>query len=423
MGKEFDRVAIALTPGGTEYVILESQIVLDFGEGQGPRGGVVTVKGGWVTIQGAGEARLDGGQEEQGGTFPPHLTLKGKGKLAVEIAAHEAPDATVNPSKATVYLEGASATLRMRDANGNDHTLLDGAKGDLWLGGKAAAGDVMLFKSGETDNRNIAKATIDLDGNTAGITLKYSQQERIFLDGTNGDVWLGGKNVHGDIMLYHKDQQENRDPAKATIRLAGAAGQITMRNAAGKDGIVFDGNNGFTVRDHAGKVVLNFAAEGGMVMRDAAGADSIVLDRKAGDIVLANADCAEDFDVAEAEEVEPGTVMVLDQEGRLQKSKEAYDKKVAGVISGAGGYKPSIILGRQCSQHNRMPVSLVGKAYCKADAQYAPIEVGALLTTSSTAGHAMKVDDPQKAFGAVLGKALRPLRRGRGLIPILIALQ
>jgi hypothetical protein len=37
--------------------------------------------------------------------------------------------------------------------------------------------------------------------------------------------------------------------------------------------------------------------------------------------------------------------------------------------------------------------------------------------------HAMKAEDPQKAFGAVIGEALRPLGNGQGLIPILIALQ
>jgi hypothetical protein len=35
----------------------------------------------------------------------------------------------------------------------------------------------------------------------------------------------------------------------------------------------------------------------------------------------------------------------------------------------------------------------------------------------------MKAADPTKAFGAVIGKALRPLASGKGLIPILIALQ
>ena len=48
----------------------------------------------------------------------------------------------------------------MRDANGNDHTLLDGAGANLWLGGTAADGDIVLFKNGETDNRNAAKGMI-----------------------------------------------------------------------------------------------------------------------------------------------------------------------------------------------------------------------------------------------------------------------
>jgi hypothetical protein len=57
------------------------------------------------------------------------------------------------------------------------------------------------------------------------------------------------------------------------------------------------------------------------------------------------------------------------------------------------------------------------------DARYSPIEVGDLLTTSPTLGHAMKATDSQKAFGSVIGKALSPLVAGQGLIPILIALQ
>jgi hypothetical protein len=35
----------------------------------------------------------------------------------------------------------------------------------------------------------------------------------------------------------------------------------------------------------------------------------------------------------------------------------------------------------------------------------------------------MKATDPLRAFGAVIGKALRPKKEGKGLIPILVALQ
>ena len=142
-----------------------------------------------------------------------------------------------------------------------------------------------------------------------------------------------------------------------------------------------------------------------------------------GDIRLTNADCAEDFDVSGIDKAEPGTVMVLGNEGALSESQQAYDKRVAGVISGAGDYKPGIVLDKRQTQGNRQPIALMGKVFCKVDAQFGAIEVGDLLTTSPTPGHAMKTNDPLKAFGAVIGKALRPLKEGQGLIPILIALQ
>jgi hypothetical protein len=142
-----------------------------------------------------------------------------------------------------------------------------------------------------------------------------------------------------------------------------------------------------------------------------------------GDIFLPGADCAEQFDVAEASQIEPGTVVVIDREGTLRQSLHAYDKKVAGVVSGAGAYRPGIVLDKQAGAGNRLPIALVGKVYCKVDAAHSPIEVGDLLTTSPTPGHAMKASDPLLAFGAVIGKALRPWSSGYGLIPILIALQ
>lgn len=142
-----------------------------------------------------------------------------------------------------------------------------------------------------------------------------------------------------------------------------------------------------------------------------------------GDIRLTNADCAEDFDIAGLRTVEPGTVMVLGTAGALSASGQAYDKRVAGVVSGAGNYKPGIVLDKQQTSATRQPIALLGKVFCKVDAQFGAIEIGDLLTTSPTPGHAMKTSDPVKAFGAVIGKALRPLGEGQSLIPILVALQ
>jgi hypothetical protein len=142
-----------------------------------------------------------------------------------------------------------------------------------------------------------------------------------------------------------------------------------------------------------------------------------------GDITLANADCAEDFSVSPGALIEPGTVMVFSDTGDLRAGDIPYDKRVAGVISGAGHFKPGITLDRQSTMQNRVTVALLGKVYCKVDAGFGHISVGDLLTTSSTLGHAMRAADPAKSFGTVIGKAMSALAAGTGLIPILVALQ
>jgi hypothetical protein len=143
-----------------------------------------------------------------------------------------------------------------------------------------------------------------------------------------------------------------------------------------------------------------------------------------GYIQFAGADCAEHFDVSGAGPVavpiEPGTVLVIESDETLAVSRVAYDRRVAGVVSGAGEYRPGIVLGGD--EGTRTAVALIGKVYCKVDADYHPIELGDLLTTSATPGHAMKAVDPRSAFGAVIGKALRPMAAGQGLLPVLITL-
>ena len=164
-------------------------------------------------------------------------------------------------------------------------------------------------------------------------------------------------------------------------------------------------------------------APNGLFFHHPAGHNTVEIDAVNGDIMLGNADCAEDFDAAQDEPIEPGTVVVINDERSIRPCDKAYDKRVAGVVSGAGDYKPGLVLDRRKSDRTRVSVALMGKVFCKVDARFGAIQVGDLLTPSFTVGHAMKADDPVKAFGAVIGKALRPCREGAGLIPILVALQ
>jgi hypothetical protein len=146
-----------------------------------------------------------------------------------------------------------------------------------------------------------------------------------------------------------------------------------------------------------------------------------------GDVVLAGADVAEQFDVAVGVgDVLEGTVMVLDDHGCVGPCRMPYDTRVAGIVSGAGDRHPALVLDRRCTTDGkstpRSPIAVVGKAWCLADATREPIAVGDLLTTSRTAGHAMRATDRGAAFGAVIGKALTPLAAGTGQVLVLIGL-
>jgi uncharacterized protein YaiE (UPF0345 family) len=137
-------------------------------------------------------------------------------------------------------------------------------------------------------------------------------------------------------------------------------------------------------------------------------------------------DIAEPFDVSGEMRVKPGMVLVIDAEnpGKLKISEKAYDRCVAGIISGAGSIEPGMLMGQTGSvADGEYPVALTGRVYCRADAANGAIRPGDLLTTSDTFGHAMKVTDYAKAQGAVIGKALTSLQEGQGLVLVLVALQ
>ncbi len=185
------------------------------------------------------------------------------------------------------------------------------------------------------------------------------------LSGTSENLRLGGNGTGGDILLFSSSVADNHDTSETAIHLNANAGDITLRNV----------------------------------------------------------DVAEEFAIAESVNALPGNVMVLDKNGLLQLSEVAYDKRVVGIISGAGHYKPRLMLDKRTGKRHRSPIAMMGKAYCLVTAENSPIQIGDLLTTADIPGHAMKAKDTQKAFGAVIGKALAPLEHGTGLIPMLVALQ
>jgi hypothetical protein len=201
----------------------------------------------------------------------------------------------------------------------------------------------------------------------------------------------------GQINLYNGDfiRTVRIDPSEGPTS---AGSQITLYNGDGNTTIEIDGD---------------FAGDGRITTQELQ--------------ITGGSDLSEQFDILDpGRGAEPGMVVSIDPErpGKLMVSNAAYDKKVAGIISGAGGIKPGMLMGQKHTlADGAHPVALSGRVYCWVDASTASIQPGDLLTTSDTPGHAMKVTDHAGANGAILGKAMTSMEAGRGLVLVLVSLQ
>ncbi|WP_316504799.1 hypothetical protein [Nitrosopumilus sp.] len=294
--------------------------------------------------------------------------------------------------------------------------------------------------NGANRTLTISKDTKSIDLNPKEFIINHADKERVRLT-SGGNLFLGGNGDDGDLVCKNASGKDTiRCDGKSgdielnkTIHLDGKSGDIEL-NKNNKKVIRLDTQNEEIIINHADKERVRLTSggnlflggngdDGDLVCKNASGKDTIRCDGKSGDIELLNADCAEEFSISSSSSVDPGSVMTISSEDELVPCEKAYDQKVAGVISGAGNYKPGIVLDKQKSNKQRLPLALMGKVYCKADASYESIKVGDLLTTSETFGHAMKANDSARSIGSIIGKSLRALPDGKGLIPILVALQ
>ena len=149
-------------------------------------------------------------------------------------------------------------------------------------------------------------------------------------------------------------------------------------------------------------------------------------------------DIAEPFEMTDIEDIEQGDVVIIDPDNprHLKKSTEPFDGKVAGVISSLdqAGY----VVGRRADGTNDKPLALAGRVLAKVSGENGPIEIGDLMTTSSTPGHLMRYSDVEISDArdkrelmallgedrnrrkAVVGKALEGFGAGCGEIMVLL---
>ncbi|MBK7896367.1 MAG: hypothetical protein IPJ90_16135 [Anaerolineaceae bacterium] len=275
--------------------------------------------------------------------------------------------------------------LILRSNGGQNRFHLDAGGGNIWIGGNGADGDIILFPV-RGKNGTLSQATIHIDGGAANIfaggngvdgdlVLKSGGgANRIRLDADGGNIWAGGNGADGDLLLFRANGN-NSSTGQATIHLDGDAANIW----AGGNGV--DGD--LVLKSGGGANRIRLDADGGNIWLGGNGADgdivifraggdnqtlsqaSIHLNGDAGDIVLQNADCAEEFEVEDEAGTEPGTVMVIGEHTRLCSSQQAYDRRVAGIVAGAGTLRPGIVLGRQISKAQRLPIALMGRVFAR----------------------------------------------------------
>jgi len=214
-----------------------------------------------------------------------------------------------------------------------------------------------------------------------------------------------------------------RGPNDASL----AGGGLFVSGDVASLNIVMD-NNEIMARNNGAATPLYLNAEGGnVVVGSASGGTSRIITPVIQ--ITGGSDLSEQFDVASLGDIEPtpGMVVCIDPRnpGKLMPSTRAYDRTVAGVISGANGVNTGLLMGQSDTvADGAHAVALTGRVYVMTDAGDEAIEPGDLLTTSNVAGHAMRVSNHDAAQGAILGKAMTRLEAGeRGMVLVLVSLQ
>jgi len=315
---------------------------------------------------------------------------------------------------------------------------------------------------------------IVFDDDTAGAGVQLfwrTSPNQLILEDTSGGTGDNGT----DLFIYDKDDDEFYFKGKVGIETTTpdetlhVVGMVKAQGDAGSGTVQISNNAG----DNVWNLNAKTPANGGWKLRDASNnidiftvesnssANSLYIDN-AGEVgimtnnptrtlfVQGTIGCSDThtgltkgiYDIAEiipiADEVEEGEVLVLDptKVREVRESFKPYDPLIVGVVSSESDEARSrgiFFLGdkdeaEKLTGKKHAYMCVTGQVEVKVCLENGPIAQGDLLTSSSLPGHAMKAVDRDKAFGAIIGKALESFDGGaegqdRGKIIILVTLQ
>lgn len=312
------------------------------------------------------------------GAFSPSYKLDVAGQIRSSTGGFVFPDGTV---QTTASSGGGVSSQWANNAGGINYS-----SGNVGIG--TAAPGTRLHVYGATAN--------DLYVGTYGNTLN-------FMYGTNTDDVDGWVNYTGyqDGFTRFRDLSIGNGKGTAIAFFDGSSGNVGIGTTAPVEKLEINGNLKLT---GTGNITAAGTIEGGNIK-------------------------AKYQDVAEwvpsTQQLSVATVVVLDstKSNEVIASTQAYDTRVAGVISA----QPGLVLGE--SGVDKVLVATTGRVKVKVDATRAPIHTGDLLVTSDIPGVAMKSQPVNLGGvqlhrpGTLIGKALEPLEKGSGEILVLLSLQ
>jgi len=227
------------------------------------------------------------------------------------------------------------------------------------------------------------------------------------------DVLSGGVNCRGATVTSLEASNVIKAP-KAIIDSVELRGDLTVDSASrslqvraveGRQASARrDGALHLNSRGGAEVVIGNDAASKGATVHGTVRSDGLVAQPTGGMAQLFHA----------TGDLSPGDVVRVNDTGeRVVRVRKVADSRVMGVITD----QPGVLLGG-VPRTGLVVVAVTGVVQTRVDASDSPIKAGDLLVASQTSGHARCASDPEP--GTVLGKALAPLGKGKGIIPVLL---
>ncbi len=314
--------------------------------------------------------------------------------------------------------------IRMKLPEGSpDNTqFIEFERGDEELVQINGNGDVIVKNGGNiiAESAGLNTGNVNLNGggdvilDGGQLTLEYDGNVRAWMKQSYNSSWINLHNGDDERTVY----------LRSGTPFSTDGGVLSLYTYEGTETVKLDANVGdggyLSLRTNEGDatIILDSDNEG----KGRVTCDEIRL--------MGGADLAEYFDIVDVKNdinnLEPGTIVSIDPEnpGKLIPCDQAYDKKVAGIISGANGIDPGMLMGHDNTiASGDFPVALTGRVYVKADNSNGKIKPGDFLTTSDKTGYAMKVKKINKAKGAIIGKAMTSLEDSEGLVLVLVTLQ